>query len=77
DPDPDAAAVERIRALEVLKSAACAAQARIAAGFDASQRARQAAAGIPANRRGLGVGAQLGLARRESPHRGRVHLGLA
>ncbi|VXB87778.1 HNH endonuclease [Nocardioides sp. AX2bis] len=73
----DAGRVEALRALEELKSAAAAAQARITAAFATSQRAEQAAAGVPAARRGRGVGSQVGLARRESPHRGQVHLGLA
>jgi hypothetical protein len=79
DIDRDATDVERIdqiRELEVLKCAAEAAQAVLAADFDASQRAQQAA-GVPAARQGRGIAEQLALARRESPHRGRQHLGLA
>jgi hypothetical protein len=53
------------------------AQAVLTAAFDASQRAAEAAAGVPVERRGRGVAAQVALARRESPHRGRQHLGLA
>jgi hypothetical protein len=49
----------------------------VAAGFDASQRAAQAAAGLPAERQGRGVGAQIGLARRCSPYRGSRLVGLA
>ena len=44
--------VDRIRLLEAIKSAAAAAQARETAAFDASQRAVQAAAGVPAERVG-------------------------
>lgn len=73
----DTGRVETLRALEELKSAAAAAQARITAAFATSQRAEQAAVGVPAARRGRGVGSQVGLARRESPHRAQVHLGLA
>jgi hypothetical protein len=73
----DRARVDRIRALEVLKSAASAAQARDAADLDASQRALQSAAGVPADELGRGVAAQVALARRDSPHRGGRHLGLA
>ena len=47
------------------------------ADFDASQRAEQARAGVPAGQQGRGVAAQVALARRESPHRGQQHLGLA
>jgi hypothetical protein len=73
----DGTRIDRIRALEVLKAAAAAAQARDANDLDASQRALHAAAGIPAAERGRGVAAQVALARRESPHRGDRHLGLA
>lgn len=73
----DAERVDLIRALEELKSAACAAQAQLSVELDASQRAEQARAGVPLSRRGAGIGAQVALARRESPHRGGRLLGLA
>ena len=73
----DPARIDLIRALEVLKAAAAAAQARASADLDVSQRAEQAAAGIPAAERGRGVAAQVALARRDSPNRGARHLGLA
>jgi hypothetical protein len=73
----DAARIDLIRALEELKCAAEAAQAVISAEFDTSQRAEQARQGVPAERQGRGVAAQIALARRESPHRGQQHLGLA
>ena len=73
----DAERIDRIRALEELKCAAEAAQAVLTADLDGSQRAAQAAAGIPAAQQGRGVAAQVALARRESPHRGQRHLGLA
>ncbi len=73
----DAARVERLRVLEELKAAAAAAQAVCAADFDASQRRAAMALGEPAERAGRGVGAQVGLARRESAHRGNRQLGLA
>jgi hypothetical protein len=64
-PETGAERVERLEALERLKSAACAAQARIAAELaDTGQPMRS-------------VGAQVGLARHESPHRGRRLTGLA
>ena len=69
--------VEVLRALEELKAAAAAAQARVAADLDAAVRARDAAAGLPPAERGRGVAAQVALARRDSPHRGGQHLGLA
>jgi hypothetical protein len=54
-----------------------AAQAHLAIELDASQRERQQAAGSPSAQYGRGVAAQVAWARRESPHRGQRHLGLA
>ena len=45
--------------------------------FDLLQRREQAAAGIPAEKLGAGTGAQIALARRESPAKGGRLLGLA
>ncbi|MBC9733480.1 HNH endonuclease [Nocardioides sp. zg-578] len=73
----DAGRVEAITALEDLVRVATAAQAALARELDASQRAAQAGAGVPAARQGLGIGAQVALARKESHHRGQRHLGLA
>ncbi|HEX2299765.1 MAG TPA: DUF222 domain-containing protein [Pseudonocardiaceae bacterium] len=73
----DAERIDQLRALAQLKSAAAAAQARITVDLDASVRAAHAAAGIPAERQGRGVAAQVALARQESPCRGGRHLGLA
>ncbi|WP_246168534.1 HNH endonuclease [Arthrobacter luteolus] len=75
-PQSDTALIDQIRALEELKSACAAVQARAAAAFDASQRLAQARAGIPPAQLGRGVGGQIALARRDSPHRGGRHLGL-
>ena len=72
----DSERIDLIAALEELKNTACAAQARISVDLDASQRATQAAAGVPAAQQGRGVASQVGLARRESAHRGSRHLGL-
>ncbi len=74
---PDAERIDQLRTLESLKAAAAAAQARVAVAFESSQRATQAAAGVPAAQRGAGVAEQVALARRESPTRGSRHLGLA
>ncbi|TWF77196.1 uncharacterized protein DUF222 [Pseudonocardia hierapolitana] len=74
---PDTERIEQLRALERLKSAAAAAQARIAVDLDTSMRAGHAATGMPAQRQGRGVAAQVALARQESPYRGGRHLGLA
>lgn len=73
----DAARILAIRALEELTCAAAARQAELAAALDASRRAEEAACGVPAARQGRGVAAEIAHARRESPHRGQQHLGLA
>src|SRR6478672_1353959 len=72
-----AALIDEIRALEDLKSALAARQARDAVAFDILQRREQAAAGMPPDQLGNGVGAQIALARRESPAKGGRLLGLA
>ncbi|MEY9777567.1 DUF222 domain-containing protein [Arthrobacter sp. MW3 TE3886] len=69
--------IDRIRELEDWKSAASAEQARLAVAFDLLQRRAQAAAGVPAEKLGAGIGAQLALARRESSATGGRLLGLA
>ncbi|MDQ0240186.1 HNH endonuclease [Arthrobacter bambusae] len=76
-PDGRAELIEQLRALEDLKSAAAAAQARIAVSFDAAQRSAETNLGVPADERGRGVAAQVALARRESPAKGSRLLGLA
>ena len=78
DPDADEAAlVDRITALEKAKSAAAAGQARAAAALDTARRNAEAARGVPAAQRGRGLGSEIGLARHDSPKRGRAHLGFA
>jgi hypothetical protein len=72
----DAERVDQIRALEQLKAAAAAAQARITVDLDTSVRAAHAAAGKPADQQGRGVAGQIAFARQESPYRGSRHLGL-
>ena len=69
--------VDQLRVLEEVKAAAAAAQARVSVDFDASQRRAQEEAGVPARRVGAGIAAQVALARRDSPHHGSRHLGLA
>jgi hypothetical protein len=76
-PIDESALAERIAALERLKSAAAAGQARAAAALDAMRRASEAAAGMPAAKRGRGVASEVALARRDSPARGGRHLGAA
>ncbi|MDM4142165.1 DUF222 domain-containing protein [Mycobacterium sp. FLAC0960] len=69
--------IERIAELESIKSAAAAGQARAAAALDVTRRAAEAAAGVPAGRRGRGVASEVALARRDAPARGGRHLGFA
>ncbi len=73
----ESALVDEIAALERLKAAAAAKQARLSVAFDTVRRAAEAASGVPAARRGRGVSAEVALARRESPARGGRYLGLA
>ncbi|UNK45158.1 HNH endonuclease [Arthrobacter sulfonylureivorans] len=73
----DAERIDRITALENLKDAAAAAQAKASAALDASIRVGRAAAGVPKDRCGRGIAKQIGLARRQSPHRGGLLLGVA
>ncbi|QTG83172.1 DUF222 domain-containing protein [Arthrobacter crystallopoietes] len=69
--------IDRITAMEELKAALAAAQARETEAFVASRREARAAAGISAERRGRGLAKEVGLARKDSPNRGGKHLGLA
>lgn len=73
----DAERIDLLRTLERLSCVVQAAQSVVTADFDASQRAKAAAAGVPTERQGRGIAAQVALARRESPRRGEQHLGLA
>src|SRR6185312_8487138 len=74
---PDAERIDQLGLLESIKAAAAGAQARVSVAFADSQRSKREAAGVPARERSRGLGAQVALARRESPHRGSRHLGLA
>ncbi len=69
--------IDRITAMEELKAALAAAQARETEAFVASRRQARAAAGISAEKRGRGLAKEVGLARKDSPNRGGRHLGLA
>lgn len=75
--DSSAELIDQLRGLEDLKSAITGLQARAAVAFDLAQRQEQQTAGVPASERGQGVGAQVALARRESPNKGSQLLGLA
>jgi hypothetical protein len=68
--------IDQLRGFEDVKSAVAAKQARIAVAYDLGVRREQAAAGVPADDCGAGVGAEIALARRESPSRGSRLLGL-
>ncbi len=70
------ALIDLIGALERLKSAVCAAQAEAAVAYDAARRSDEAAQGVSSRRQGRGVATEIALARRESPHRGGMLLGL-
>ncbi|WP_432394016.1 HNH endonuclease [Pseudarthrobacter sp. L19] len=72
-----AAIIDELRALEDRKSAIAARQARLAVALDLVRRREQAALGLPADQLGAGVGAEVALARRESPAKGSRLLGLA
>ncbi|WP_445156137.1 DUF222 domain-containing protein [Arthrobacter sp. Hor0625] len=76
-PASAAATIDEIRELEDLKSVLAARQARDAVAVDLVRRAEQAAAGMPADKLGAGVGAEIAVARRESPAKGSRLLGLA
>ena len=73
----DAVRIDRIRLLEEISGAAAAAQAVQTADFVVSQRAEQAAKGVPAARVGRGIAAQVGLARRMSPFQATRYTGNA
>jgi hypothetical protein len=73
----DAGRFDAIRALEELACTVSAAQAALAAELADSVDADHEQLGVPADRRGRGVASTIALARRESPHRGQRHLGLA
>jgi hypothetical protein len=71
----DSLRIDRIRAIEDLKNALAAAQAKETAAFAASQRQAQREAGVPEERVGRGVPAQVGLARRVSPWQAQRYTG--
>jgi hypothetical protein len=73
----DAERIDRIRLLTELESAVVAARAIETARFADSQRATQAAAGMPAERVGRGIASQVGLALRCSPARAQKYVGWA
>lgn len=74
---PEAELIDHLGLLEQLKSAAAAAQARVTATLVATRSRAEAEAGVPVGKRCRGLGAEVALARRDSPARGGRHLGLA
>ncbi len=73
----EAGLIDLLTALERLKGGAAAAQARVTATLDSSRCRAEAARDVPARDRCRGLGAEVALARRESPSRGGRHLGMA
>jgi hypothetical protein len=71
----DASRIDRIRLLEELRSVTAAMQAVETAAFVASQRDRNLAAGVPAERAEQGVAHQVGMARRMSPWQAQRYVG--
>jgi hypothetical protein len=76
-PCDDATIVDCLHQLERVKSAAAAAQARLAERLDVMRLADNLASGLAEHEAGRGVAHEVALARRESPHDGRRHLSLA
>src|SRR5699024_6845517 len=72
-----AEAIDLIQELERAKAALEAAQARQTAVLEQLRIAEEADRGVSPKRRGKGLGAEIALARRESPTRGSQHLNLA
>jgi len=73
----EAAMIDRIRALEELKAVAAAEQAKLTAHLYAARQRREATEKVPAAKRCAGLGTEIALARRVSPHQGNRHLGVA
>ena len=73
----DAGRLDALRALEQLGCVVSAAQAQLTAEHARARREEHAALGLPRARRGQGVAHEVAWARRESPHRGQRHVGLA
>jgi len=77
DAASDPERIELLTALERVKGAAAAAQARLTDAFAVSQRARLIEAGSTSGEASRSITAQVGLARRDSSHKGSRHVGLA
>ncbi|MEV4901882.1 DUF222 domain-containing protein [Citricoccus sp. NPDC055426] len=70
----EAEAIDRIAVLEQLKAAITAAQIRETAALHSHRTTAEARRGVPVKRRGRGLGGEIGLARRISPHSGSTEL---
>ncbi|QMT03864.1 DUF222 domain-containing protein [Gordonia jinghuaiqii] len=73
----EAASVERLTLLEEIKAACTAAQVRETAKLDELRAADEAGRNIPKGRRGRGLAAEVGLARKVSPQKGSQYLGFS
>lgn len=73
----EAESVSRLTLLEEIKSACTAAQVRETANLDDLRAADEASRNIPERRRGRGLAAEVGLARKVSPRKGSQCLGFA
>lgn len=72
-----AESVDQITALEELKAACAAAQARAVMNLNSTRRQEHRDLGIPASKVGAGIASEIGLAARVSPNRGSRILGFA
>ncbi|PXA80510.1 HNH endonuclease [Auritidibacter sp. NML120779] len=73
----EAGMVELLTELERTKNALTAAEVRLTSRLHDQRLAREKAEGVPADRRGAGLAAEIGLARHQSPTRGHRFLDLA
>ena len=73
----DAARIDLIAALESMKGACAASQARATVGFAATQTAEGQARGMKPELIRRSIAGQVALARRDAQHRGGRHVGLA
>ena len=73
----EAELIEQLTAMERLKSGLAAAQARVTATLSAARNSSEDARQVQAAKRGKGLGAEVALARQESPVQGNRHLDLA
>ncbi|MFW0792790.1 HNH endonuclease signature motif containing protein [Gordonia sp. CPCC 205515] len=75
--DTESDAIDRLTLLETIKAAATAAQARDTARLDELRCADEEQRKVPKSRRGRGLAAEVGLARKASPQKGAQYLGFA